>query len=41
MHFYPVASELVSNRRQPKPRSARTIRLEVARRAREDRRRHP
>ena len=34
MHFYPVAPELVSNRRHPKPRGAHTIRLEVARRAR-------
>ena len=33
MHFYPVAPELVSNRRNPKLRGARTIRLEVARRA--------
>jgi hypothetical protein len=41
MHSYHLASELVSNRRNPKPRGARAIRLEVARRAREDRRRQP
>jgi len=32
MHFYPVAPELVSNRRNPKPRGAHAIRLDVARR---------
>jgi hypothetical protein len=34
MHFFPVSRELVSNRRHPEPRSALTIRLDVARRAR-------
>jgi hypothetical protein len=38
MHFYPVAPELVSNRRNPKQRGAHTIRLDVARRARRTRR---
>ena len=35
MHFYPVSEELVPNRRRPKPRGAISIRLDVARRARE------
>ena len=33
MHFYPVAPELVSNRRNPKLRGSHTIRMDVVRRA--------
>jgi hypothetical protein len=39
MHFYPVAPELVPNRRRPsRLRGAHTIRLDVVRRAAEERR---